>query len=122
MLGHKPLLRVGSLNKRQNIPACGGTPVFDWFSPMSMRRAELLGRLDLTPAELTPEAIEVWGDDFSAVRGGIDLDMCRALPPAVRTIDFRDEDPAELPADRNIVLWDGAHRLQDGLLEFLETR
>ncbi len=83
---------------------------------------ELLGRVDLTAGDLVPEAIEVWGDDFSSVRGGIDLDMCLALPAAVRTIDFRDEDPAELPADRNIVLWDGEQRLHHGLLEFLERR
>ncbi len=83
---------------------------------------ELLDRIHLSAKDLVPEAIEVWGDDFSSARGGIDLDMCLALPPAVRTIDFREEDPAELPPDRNIVLWDGQHRLQHGLLEFLERR
>jgi hypothetical protein len=83
---------------------------------------EILARIGLKPADLAPDAIEVWGDDFSSASGGIDLDMCQAAPAAARTIDFRDEDPAELPADRNIVLWDGQHRLQQGLLEFLQTR
>jgi hypothetical protein len=62
------------------------------------------------------------GDDFSATNGGTDLHMREALAPTVRSIDFRDEDPAELPTHLNIVLWDGAHRLQDGLLEYLTGR
>jgi hypothetical protein len=40
----------------------------------------------------------------------------------VRALSFRNEDPAEFPKGYNIQLWDGAHRLHMGLLEYLESR
>jgi hypothetical protein len=83
----------------------------------------ILASIGLTTADLAvPEALEVWGDNFSPMNGGIDLDMSEALPSRARSIDFRDEDRAELPGHLNLVLWDGAHRLQDGLLEYLQSR
>ena len=83
----------------------------------------ILASVGLTSADVAaPHALEVWGDDFSAANGGSDLLMSRAVAPAVRSIDFRDEDPTDFPAELNIVLWDGAQRLHDGLLEYLESR
>jgi hypothetical protein len=65
--------------------------------------------------------MEVWGDRFSH-QAGTDWLMCTTLDRNVRAISFRDEDPAEFPHGYNIQLWDGERRLQDGLLEFLQTR
>ena len=48
--------------------------------------------------------------------------MSEALAPEVRSIDFRQEDPAEFPEGYNIVLWDGLERLHFGLLEYLQSR
>jgi hypothetical protein len=69
-----------------------------------------------------PNELEVWGDKFSIVNGGTDRHMSEALPTEVRSIDFRQEDPSELPQDYNIVLWDGKHHLHHGLLEYLKSR
>jgi hypothetical protein len=110
------LTGVFALNMTLNGVSKGGAVTAVLNSP------EVLASIGLEPEETDPDALEVWGDDFSPVRGGIDLDMTTALPSTVRTIDFRDEDKDELPADRNIVLWDGVHRLHHGLLEFLQTR
>lgn len=66
--------------------------------------------------------IEIWGDKFSAVRGGTDRHMSEAVDPAVRSIDFRDEDVSEFLPGYNTVLWDGQHRLHHGLLEYLQRR
>jgi hypothetical protein len=48
--------------------------------------------------------------------------MSEALPPTVRSIDFRKEDPKEFPKGYNIVLWDGEQHLHHGLLEYLRGR
>jgi hypothetical protein len=69
-----------------------------------------------------PHELEVWGDKFSTVNGGTDRHMSEAVPPEVRSIDFRQEDPSELPQGYNIVLWDGEHHLHHGLLEYLKSR
>jgi hypothetical protein len=83
----------------------------------------ILASIGLSAADVaTPDTLEVWGDDFSPATGGTDLDMSWALAPRVRSIDFREEDLAELPSDLNLVVWDGAHHLQDGLLEYLMSR
>lgn len=42
--------------------------------------------------------------------------MSEAVDPEVRSIDFRDEDPSEFLAGYNTVLWQGKHRLHQGLL------
>lgn len=68
------------------------------------------------------KTIEVWGDKFSIRRGGTDRHISEALPKQVRSITFREEDPAEFPAGYNIVVWDGKEHLHDGLIEFLESR
>ncbi len=68
-----------------------------------------------------PNEIEIWGDRFSG-SAGTDWLMCKPVDGSVRAISFRDEDPKEFPKGYNIQLWDGKHRLQDGLLEFLEGR
>ena len=65
--------------------------------------------------------MEVWGDRFSH-QAGTDWLMCTTLDRNVRAISFRDEEPAEFPQGYNIHLWDGACRLQAGLLEFLQRR
>ncbi|MDB5166373.1 MAG: hypothetical protein JWM37_445 [Candidatus Saccharibacteria bacterium] len=83
----------------------------------------VLKTIGLTPADLlNPDELEVWGDKFSLTNGGTDRHMSQALPPEVRSIDFRDEDPTDLPQDINLVIWDGAHHLHHGLLEYLQSR
>ncbi len=69
-----------------------------------------------------PNHIEVWGDKFSTIRGGTDRHISEALPKAVRSIDFRDENPAEFESGYNIVLWPGQDHLHHGLLEYLQSR
>lgn len=71
---------------------------------------------------LQPRQIEVWGDKFSAIKGGTDRHMSEALPKAVRSITFREENPLEFPEGYNIVIWDGEKHLHDGLLEYLKSR
>jgi hypothetical protein len=58
---------------------------------------------------------------FSVINGGTDRHMSEALSPEVRSIDFRQEDPSELPENLNIVFWDGSHHLHHGLLEYLQS-
>lgn len=66
--------------------------------------------------------LEIWGDKFSQKKGGPDFQMCLAVSPQVRTLDFRPEEQAEIPAGYNIQLWDGDNHLHAGLLEYLQTR
>lgn len=68
-----------------------------------------------------PENIEIWGDKFS-IRGGTDRHMSEAVSPDVRSIDFREEDPAEFMDGYNIVVWKGEKHLHEGLLEYLLSR
>jgi len=84
---------------------------------------EVLDTIGLTPAQVqNPHDLEVWGDKFSTVNGGTDRFMSQAVSPEVRSIDFRQEDPAELPQGMHIVIWDGRQHLHDGLLEYLQSR
>jgi hypothetical protein len=84
---------------------------------------EVLATIGLEPKNVqNPDELEIWGDKYSVLHGGTDRHMCEALPPAVRAIDFRQEDPAELPEGYNIVLWDGHRHLHYGLLEYLQSR
>ncbi len=84
---------------------------------------EVLASVGLSPSDIAgPESIEIWGDKFSVIRGGSDRHMSEAVDPSVRSIDFRDEDPAEFPDGYNIVRWDGEKHLHEGLLEYLQTR
>ncbi len=82
-------------------------------------RPSVLGRLGLGTAIPSPNEIEIWGDRFSG-HAGTDWLMCKPVDRRIRAISFRDEDPRDFPEGYNIQLWDGAHRLQEGLLEFLE--
>lgn len=77
-----------------------------------------LGKADVS----NPHELEVWGDKFSVVNGGTDRHMSEAVAPEVRSIDFRQEDPIELPKGMNIVIWDGQQHLHHGLLEYLQSR
>ncbi len=82
-----------------------------------------LATIGLKAEDLTrPESFEVWGDKFSVINGGSDRHMSEALPTSVRSIDFREEDPAEFPEGYNIVVWNGQHHLHHGLAEYLRTR
>lgn len=84
---------------------------------------EVLSTIGLKPTDVhNPAELEVWGDKYSVLHGGTDRHMSEALPPEVRSIDFREEDPAEFPEGYNIVLWDGKHHLHHGLLEYLQSR
>ena len=88
-----------------------------------MESQEALASIGLDAKELrSPDSIEVWGDKFSVKNGGTDAHMSEALDPNVRSIDFRSENPDDFLPGYNIVLWDGAHHLQHGLLEYLQSR
>lgn len=81
---------------------------------------KILSEVGLKRSDLIPENMEVWGDKFSVIRGGTDRHMSQALPKEVRSITFREENPAEFPEGYNISVWDGKKHLHEGLLEFLE--
>lgn len=84
---------------------------------------DVLATIGLAPEDIqNPDHLEVWGDKFSVHDGGTDRHISEALPPEVRAIDFREEDPDELPEGYNIVIWDGQRHLHDGLLEYLQSR
>lgn len=86
-------------------------------------RPEILRSMGIEPSDLAdPKHLEIWGDRFDQGRG-TDWLMCQALDPRVRAIDFRpDEDPANFPAGYNIVRWPGVQHLQEGALEYLQSR
>lgn len=84
---------------------------------------EVLGTIGLKAGDLdNPQHLEVWGDKYSVLHGGTDRHMSEALSRTVRSIDFRQENPAEFPEDYNILIWDGHKHLHHGLLEYLESR
>lgn len=66
--------------------------------------------------------LEIWGDKFSQKKGGPDFQMCLAVSPEVRAIDFRQENSDELPEGYTIQVWDGKRELHEGLLEYLKSR
>ncbi len=84
---------------------------------------KVLQSVGLTLADTNnPQHIEVWGDKFSTIRGGSDRHMSEAVDPQVRSIDFREEDPAEFLPGYNTVVWDGEKHLHEGTLEYLQGR
>ncbi|MFH0961547.1 MAG: hypothetical protein V1820_02590 [archaeon] len=88
-----------------------------------VRSEKLLARLGLSRKEISPaeERIEIWGDRFEL--GLPDAEVCLALPKAVRAIDFRrEENPSKFPKGHKIVFWDGKKQLDEGLLEYLDSR
>jgi hydroxymethylpyrimidine pyrophosphatase-like HAD family hydrolase len=88
-----------------------------------LENEEILSEFGLTKADVNnPENLEIWGDKFSAIRGGTDRHMCEAVSPEVRAIDFREENSEEFPKGFNIVLWDGNNHLHHGLQEYLQSR
>jgi hydroxymethylpyrimidine pyrophosphatase-like HAD family hydrolase len=64
--------------------------------------------------------IEIWGDKFNQKKGGPDFQMCLAVSPQIRTIDFRAE--TDLPEGYNMQIWNGNKHLHEGLLEYLQSR
>jgi hydroxymethylpyrimidine pyrophosphatase-like HAD family hydrolase len=96
------------------------TTAIHWF----LDNEEILRRYDLQRNQLlrAPRYMEIWGDKFSAVRGGPDRHISEGLPKEVRSIDFREEDPAEMAEGYNIQIWRGKHHLHEGLLEYLQSR
>jgi hydroxymethylpyrimidine pyrophosphatase-like HAD family hydrolase len=84
---------------------------------------KVLADVGLTSADINnPQHIEVWGDKFSTVSGGTDRHMSEAVDQQVRSIDFRNENPAEFLRGYNTVVWNGEKHLHEGLLEFLQSR
>ena len=84
---------------------------------------QILSTIGLKPVDIiSPDRLEVWGDKFSQLHGGTDRHMSEALHPSVRSIDFREEDPAEFPTGYNIVVWTGQQHLHHGLQEYLNGR
>ena len=79
----------------------------------------ILKTIGLTKEDLVDsEHIETWGDKYV----GPDFLMSLAFPREVRSIDFRDEDPAKLSSEYNIQLWKGKKRLHEGTLEYIQSR
>lgn len=127
--------RAGELFTKMNVPITprlGGVFALDFAIEGSskttsikyvLENAEALASIGLKTEDLTsPAHFEVWGDKYSIPHGGTDRHMSEALPPTVRSIDFREEDPSEFPEGYNIVLWDGQQHLHHGLLEYLQSR
>ncbi len=84
---------------------------------------EVLATIGLQQSDVqNPHELEIWGDKYSTLHGGTDRHMSEAVSPEVRSIDFRQENPAEFLPDYNIVLWDGTQHLHHGLLEYLRSR
>lgn len=85
-----------------------------------LENKELLNSYGLpNDIETKAELIEIWGDKYSQKKGGPDFQMCKAVTPQARAIDFRKEDPNELELGYNIKIWQGQKFLHEGLLEFL---
>ncbi len=88
-----------------------------------LENPEVLATIGLKSVDLSsPLHLEVWGDKYSVLHGGTDRHMSEALPATVRSIDFRQEDPAEFPDGYNIIVWNGKQHLHHGLLEYLQSR
>jgi hydroxymethylpyrimidine pyrophosphatase-like HAD family hydrolase len=127
--------RAGELLTKANVPITprlGGVFALDLAIEGSSKTTSIkyvlenpqaLAAIGLKPEDVTsPSHFEVWGDKYSILHGGTDRHMSEALPPTVRSIDFREENPKEFPEGYNIILWDGKQRLHHGLLEYLQSR
>lgn len=127
--------RAGELFVEQTVPITpqlGGVFALDFVIEGSSKTTSIkyvlenphaLAALSLKATDIvSPSHIEVWGDKYSVLHGGTDRYMSEALPPTVRSIDFRAENPSEFPDGYNIVLWDGQQHLHHGLLEYLQSR
>jgi hydroxymethylpyrimidine pyrophosphatase-like HAD family hydrolase len=131
-----PILeRADQLFRENNLPVTprlGGLSALDFaLKGVSKARAvkyvidnnDVLNTLGLSiETTRNPQYVEIWGDRFDRFRGGTDRHMQEAVSQEVRAIDFREEDPESFLPGYNIVVWDGKKHLQDGLLEFLQTR
>ncbi len=85
--------------------------------------SKCLADLGLSKERLSdPQSMEIWGDKFDQFRGGTDRHIQEAVDPAVRAIDFRQEDPGGFMEGYNTVIWDGKKHLHEGLLEYLQSR
>lgn len=129
------LQRAGELFSEKAVPITphlGGVFALDFAVEGSSKTSsvkyvlenpEALAAIGLKADDLTsPSHFEVWGDKYSELHGGTDRFMSIALPPTARSIDFRQENPAEFPEGYNIVIWDGQQHLHHGLLEYLQSR
>jgi hydroxymethylpyrimidine pyrophosphatase-like HAD family hydrolase len=131
-----PLMRrVGELFAEMNVPISprlGGVFALDFAIEGSSKTTSIkyvlenpaaLATIGLSANDLaSPLHLEVWGDKYSILHGGTDRHMSEALPATVRSIDFREENPAEFPEGYNIVVWRGKQHLHHGLLEYLRSR
>ena len=86
-----------------------------------LEHKNVLPQLGIHKEDIEDAEIEIWGDKFGQKKGGADFQMCLAVNPTVRAIDFRKEDPEEIPKGYNIVIWNGQNTLHNGLLEYLES-
>lgn len=129
------LEKAKSLFKEANIPITaklGGTFAIDFcvegvtkglpISKLVVLGKKFEARLPNKIIYSNHNQIQIWGDNFSLLNSGADLDMSLALPKEVRSISFRDIDNSEIIKDYNIVVWDGKERLHNGLLEYLLSR
>ena len=134
-------LRTPILNRAKQLFAESGIPVTPHFGgnfaldfavegvskttsiKSTLDSPDVLNTIEIQRSDIDNAAnLEVWGDKYSVLHGGTDRFMSLALPPKVRSIDFREEDPAEFPPGYNIVIWNGQHHLHNGLLEYLQSR
>lgn len=89
----------------------------------AVENEEVLNSIGLTLTDLQiSKSMEIWGDKFSAIRGGTDRHMSEAVSPEVRSIDFREENSDEFEKGYNIVVWNGEKHLHEGTLEYLQGR
>ena len=71
--------------------------------------------------DIRDKEIQIWGDKYSLVNGGTDMNILYGLNRQVLAIDFRDEPDDELDLSYNIQKWRGQYSLSKGLEEYLGT-
>ena len=85
-----------------------------------MNNKEVLNKIGVVnPENISDSEIQVWGDKYSLVNGGTDMNMLYGLNKNVLAIDFRKEPINELDMTYNIKIWNGQKTLCEGLEEYL---
>ena len=86
-----------------------------------MNNTEALKKIGVNnPEKLDDENIQVWGDKYSLINGGTDMNMLYGLNKNVLALDFRKEPIEELDMSYNIKIWNGKKTLYEGLEEYLK--
>ena len=86
-----------------------------------MSNTEALKKIGVNnPEKLDDENMQVWGDKYSLINGGTDMNMLYGLNKNVLALDFRKEPIEELDMSYNIRIWNGEKTLCEGLEEYLK--